>query len=218
MPAALLSRFDLIFILLDTPDKERDLQLAKHIGKVHQDKSKVNTEFFDEKFLRNYIAMSKAFEPVIARNAAQLIAQGDDLPAAHSPIGPMVVIAETSHYARAFLLRKLVQRLESWAITPLHVFVERWPSLPIYLKATYPREQLDSNFYKGRFNQLIGSLSFEEISEESREAIELLIKDLLARWDALLHAKMLEHQLTELEEEQELFSCILENISANMVQ
>ena len=28
LPAALLSRFDLIFILLDTADKNRDLQLA----------------------------------------------------------------------------------------------------------------------------------------------------------------------------------------------
>lgn len=36
LPAALLSRFDLIFILLDEADLNRDKQLAQHIGKVHQ--------------------------------------------------------------------------------------------------------------------------------------------------------------------------------------
>ena len=38
LPAALLSRFDLIFILLDQADKKRDLDLAMHIGRVHQKK------------------------------------------------------------------------------------------------------------------------------------------------------------------------------------
>jgi DNA replication licensing factor MCM7 len=36
LPAALLSRFDLIFILLDSPNKARDIALARHIGEVHQ--------------------------------------------------------------------------------------------------------------------------------------------------------------------------------------
>jgi DNA replication licensing factor MCM7 len=37
LPAALFSRFDLIFILLDTPNQAKDLQLARHIGMVHKD-------------------------------------------------------------------------------------------------------------------------------------------------------------------------------------
>lgn len=36
LPAALLSRFDLIFILLDQADTVQDKELAMHIGKVHQ--------------------------------------------------------------------------------------------------------------------------------------------------------------------------------------
>jgi DNA replication licensing factor MCM7 len=36
LPAALLSRFDLIFILLDQPNSLNDKELAVHIGKVHQ--------------------------------------------------------------------------------------------------------------------------------------------------------------------------------------
>jgi DNA replication licensing factor MCM7 len=66
LPAALLSRFDLIFILLDSHDYEKDLALAKHIGRVHQDK---NSEFckpeFTGKLLRTYIGVAKSYEPKI---------------------------------------------------------------------------------------------------------------------------------------------------------
>ena len=36
MNAALLSRFDLIFILLDKPDEERDHMLSEHVMQVKQ--------------------------------------------------------------------------------------------------------------------------------------------------------------------------------------
>lgn len=36
LPAALLSRFDLIFLLLDQADSENDMALAKHVASVHQ--------------------------------------------------------------------------------------------------------------------------------------------------------------------------------------
>jgi DNA replicative helicase MCM subunit Mcm2 (Cdc46/Mcm family) len=36
LPAALLSRFDLIFILLDTYDFDKDTELSRHIGNVHK--------------------------------------------------------------------------------------------------------------------------------------------------------------------------------------
>lgn len=38
LPAALLSRFDLIFILLDEINQESDIRMATHIGRVHQNK------------------------------------------------------------------------------------------------------------------------------------------------------------------------------------
>jgi DNA replication licensing factor MCM7 len=36
LPASLLSRFDLIFLLLDVAEKMNDELLAKHIGYVHK--------------------------------------------------------------------------------------------------------------------------------------------------------------------------------------
>ena len=35
LPAALLSRFDLLFLILDKPNYERDLALATHVTSVH---------------------------------------------------------------------------------------------------------------------------------------------------------------------------------------
>lgn len=36
LPAALLSRFDLLWLIQDKPDTQKDLQLAQHITHVHQ--------------------------------------------------------------------------------------------------------------------------------------------------------------------------------------
>ena len=44
LPAALLSRFDLIFIMLDTPNEQKDINLAMHIGQVHLNKSAPKVE------------------------------------------------------------------------------------------------------------------------------------------------------------------------------
>jgi len=38
LPAALLSRFDLIFLLLDKADNDMDEELAKHVTQVHRNK------------------------------------------------------------------------------------------------------------------------------------------------------------------------------------
>lgn len=93
-------------------------------------------------------------------------------------------------------------RLEGWAVTPLHVFLCRWPHLIQFLQVSYEREQLDWAFYRDRFQALITSEQLPEISEEKRRRLELLLTDLLAQWDALLSAKILEYQLTHLAEER----------------
>jgi len=45
---------------LDTPDYEKDIKLAHHIGKVHQTR-KISESFagFSMKTLKNYIALAK---------------------------------------------------------------------------------------------------------------------------------------------------------------
>lgn len=76
LQAALLSRFDLIFILLDRADPEKDLSLAKHIGKVHQNKgAHQSTSSFSIKTLRNYIALSKEYQPKISHQLCELLVE-----------------------------------------------------------------------------------------------------------------------------------------------
>lgn len=65
LPAALLSRFDLIFVLLDTKDRAKDTELARHIGLVHKTGKAPfeHNEVFSPEFIRAYVALSKQFEP-----------------------------------------------------------------------------------------------------------------------------------------------------------
>lgn len=67
LPPSLLSRFDLIFILLDRPDESHDLKMASHITFVHQTKShpKNKQDIYDNAFLRSYISHAKTFNPTI---------------------------------------------------------------------------------------------------------------------------------------------------------
>ena len=98
------------------------------------------------------------------------------------------------------------QRLESWAVNPLHIFVKRWPALTHYLPTVYQPHELDVRFYYQHFKELIGSNTYEQIEPETRKRIDLLFNDLLAQWDALFYAKLLQFQLEKLEEEGESYT------------
>lgn len=85
LPPALLSRFDLLFLLLDTVDNDKDKQLALHVTKVHssygpsetdgkpknqrvgEEEDVLNLGFkpFDHHFMRSFIRRAKSFEPTI---------------------------------------------------------------------------------------------------------------------------------------------------------
>jgi len=108
-----------------------------------------------------------------------------------------------------------VKRLEGWAVTPLHVFLKRWPHLIYFLQAGYDREQLDWAFYRDRFQELISSEQLSALSDEQRHRLELLLTDLLAQWDALLSGKILAYQLTHLAEKREQY---LELIQAKVTE
>ncbi|XP_031465949.1 DNA replication licensing factor MCM7 [Phasianus colchicus] len=67
LPAALLSRFDLLWVLQDRPDRERDLRLAQHVTYVHQHSRQPPCAFqqLDMKLIRRYIATCKQKQPVV---------------------------------------------------------------------------------------------------------------------------------------------------------
>ena len=71
-PPALISRFDLIFILRDIPDQKRDDLIADHILQTHKDKSKTATELSND-FMKKYIAYARKLKPVLTKEAIEKI-------------------------------------------------------------------------------------------------------------------------------------------------
>jgi len=78
LPAALLSRFDMIFLLLDRPNEDADLELAKHVAMVHKtlkapERQGTNIKTYSEDFMRAYIAYASSFDPIIPPSLHQYI-------------------------------------------------------------------------------------------------------------------------------------------------
>ncbi|MFA5314015.1 MAG: hypothetical protein WC375_11995, partial [Methanomassiliicoccales archaeon] len=95
MPPALLSRFDLIFALLDKPNQEKDMRIADHIIKGHTrgaamkqmktgiaegiDVEEIMAEsesfkpYFDSDFIRKYVKYAKRLTPVLSKDAQKMI-------------------------------------------------------------------------------------------------------------------------------------------------
>lgn len=101
-------------------------------------------------------------------------------------------------------------RLEGWSVTPLHVLERRWPHLVNYLRQEYQPEQLDVSFYQARFEELLQERKLEALDADDRRRLELLYTDLLAQWDALLYARILDYQLRHLEEEHQTYCSLLQ--------
>ncbi|KAJ5373195.1 Nucleic acid-binding OB-fold [Penicillium concentricum] len=74
LPAALLSRFDVMFLLLDTPSREGDEELAHHVTYVHMhNKHPENEEsgvLFTPHEVRQYVAKARTFRPTVPTNVS----------------------------------------------------------------------------------------------------------------------------------------------------
>ncbi|KAH8092021.1 hypothetical protein JL720_5598 [Aureococcus anophagefferens] len=62
LPPTLLSRFDLIYLILDHPDKDKDRRLAKHIVALYAEDAddRPRAHAVDERFVRDYISYARA--------------------------------------------------------------------------------------------------------------------------------------------------------------
>ncbi|OJK03681.1 hypothetical protein ASPACDRAFT_21902 [Aspergillus aculeatus ATCC 16872] len=69
LPAALLSRFDVMFLILDTPSPDADEELANHVTYVHMHNRHPETEdagvMFTPHEVRQYIAKARTYRPVV---------------------------------------------------------------------------------------------------------------------------------------------------------
>jgi replicative DNA helicase Mcm len=75
LPVTLLSRFDLLFIMKDTPDPDGDSRMSEHILALHRLKAPPEAPPMQPELLRKYIAYAKRVEPVLTEEAVNGIRQ-----------------------------------------------------------------------------------------------------------------------------------------------
>ncbi len=69
LPVTILSRFDLIFVLRDVPDKESDSRMSAHILELHRKGSSPVEPPISVDLLRKYISYAKSVRPVLTEDA-----------------------------------------------------------------------------------------------------------------------------------------------------
>jgi len=75
LPVTLLSRFDLLFIMKDTPEPDADSRMSEHILTLHRLKAPPEAPPMLPELLRKYIAYAKRIEPVLTEGAVNEIRQ-----------------------------------------------------------------------------------------------------------------------------------------------
>jgi replicative DNA helicase Mcm len=69
LPVTILSRFDLIFVLRDVPNKESDSKMSAHILEIHRKGSSPVETPIPVDLLRKYISYAKGTKPVLGQEA-----------------------------------------------------------------------------------------------------------------------------------------------------
>ncbi|CAF9915392.1 MAG: Mcm2-7 hexameric complex component [Gomphillus americanus] len=72
LPAALLSRFDVLFLILDQPSRDADEELAAHVTYVHMNNKHPEVEgvTFSPSEVRQYIAQARTFRPTVPKEVS----------------------------------------------------------------------------------------------------------------------------------------------------
>ena len=74
LPAALLSRFDVLFLILDTPSKDADEELANHVTYVHMHNRHPDVDsdgvVFTPHEVRQYIAQARSYRPNVPKSVS----------------------------------------------------------------------------------------------------------------------------------------------------
>jgi replicative DNA helicase Mcm len=73
LPVPLLTRFDIIYVVRDTPEKEKDSRVASHILELHRDSGRAAHPAIDIDLFCKYLAFSKQIEPRLTIEAIDII-------------------------------------------------------------------------------------------------------------------------------------------------
>ena len=71
LPVPLLTRFDLIFVVKDTPSKEKDSMIAKHIINLHTSVGIDSRSLIEPEILTKYLSYCKRINPSLSKEAEE---------------------------------------------------------------------------------------------------------------------------------------------------
>ena len=69
LPVTILSRFDLIFVLRDIPNREADTKMSEHILEIHRRGASPVEAQIPAELMRKYVSYAKAIKPVLTNDA-----------------------------------------------------------------------------------------------------------------------------------------------------
>ncbi|KAI0720419.1 MCM-domain-containing protein [Fomitopsis betulina] len=77
LPAALLSRFDLLFLILDKPTRDEDERLAQHVTYVHMHNThpELDYDLVDPILVRHYIALARQRRPTVPQEVSNYVVE-----------------------------------------------------------------------------------------------------------------------------------------------
>src|SRR6476661_3415654 len=73
LPIPLLTRFDLIYVVRDNPEQEKDSRIASHILEIHRDSERAAQSAIDIDLFGKYLSYSKQIEPSLTTGAIDMI-------------------------------------------------------------------------------------------------------------------------------------------------
>jgi replicative DNA helicase Mcm len=127
LPVTILSRFDLIFVLRDVPNKEADEKMSEHILEIHRKGASPVEAPIESELMRKYVGYAKTIKPVLSHEALKRLgdfyltmrsaseAEGSPVAITARQLESLVRIAEAR--ARAALRKEVLAEDAEAAVT-----------------------------------------------------------------------------------------------------
>jgi len=134
LPVTILSRFDIIFVLRDVPNKETDSEMSEHILKIHRKGISPTEPPIPLELLRKYISYAKGINPILTNEALERLknfylamrsaseAEGSPVAITARQLESLVRVAEAR--ARAALRKEVLAEDAEAAITIMRKSLE----------------------------------------------------------------------------------------------